>query len=242
MKKVLIISIAVLMVFAFVATAQASETNWRFKVTSDNGSGGSAGNAQIGMLSTAQDGVDAGDSSYPFIAPPGSANAALMTSIIGGDTTKAYTNNIKAPFAAEAFKSWDLRVAAGPDATYDSIRLRFLTLGSATLPPATFGGVAKPYILTMVNNRGVAGAPANGTQWTITAPATHNSTTPFFELTLPVLKLGAFSADSMNAGGYEMTFKVGADDVPITPEPSSLLALGSGLFGIAGFMIRRRRA
>jgi hypothetical protein len=38
------------------------------------------------------------------------------------------------------------------------------------------------------------------------------------------------------------TITVGPASIPNTPEPGSLLALGSGLVGLAGFAIRRRRA
>jgi len=66
--------------------------------------------------------------------------------------------------------------------------------------------------------------------------------------------LGSLAGSSTNLSNFQIDYArvyLGSADVsavydlyapPVTPEPGSLLALGSGLVGLAGFVIRRRRA
>jgi hypothetical protein len=141
-------------------------------------------------------------------------------------------------------KVWDLRVFGLPTAdTATPIRLLFTTIGPGTtlLPPASLTYSAGPpvvnvpafYWLRMVNNRGVAGAPANGTIWSIPIPTAHTSTA-YFTLTLPTLRVSVKDESHIISEGYMMEFYQ-------TPEPSSLMALGAGLMALGGFASRRRR-
>jgi len=52
---------------------------------------------------------------------------------------------------------------------------------------------------------------------------------------------GTFSLTSSTAG-LITGFQLNSNDVAVTPEPSSLLLLGTGLVGTAGTLIRRRRS
>jgi hypothetical protein len=53
---------------------------------------------------------------------------------------------------------------------------------------------------------------------------------------------GAHYTDWASAVADGNTFTVTLAPIPPTPEPGSLLALGSGLMGLVGFAVRRRRA
>ncbi|MDH7480481.1 MAG: PEP-CTERM sorting domain-containing protein [Armatimonadota bacterium] len=248
MKKVLILSVAVLMVFAISVTAQAAENNWRFKITADFGTGEYMSSTQLGMYPTSLDGYDSQDGAAQFLPDPyGMTYAAWLTTIIPG-RTEAMMKDIKAPFATNDLsltKTWDVRVFGLRDAPaqFNTIRLRFYPLGSAVAPPSTFNGKQYGtdwiYYIKMINNRGVAGAPANGTEWQIPIPTTPAITTvEFFTLTLPIIRLTASTPANAESEGYVMEY--GIKPLQPIPEPSSLLALATGLSGLAGFVIRRR--
>lgn len=152
-------------------------------------------------------------------------------------------------------KIWDMRIFAyGTGDIAKPIRLKFSTVGSTVQPPLTLPNVggfsgAASYYLRMVDNRGIEGAPANynpeltlaqnvalGSAWVIpvpTGPVAANSM--FFSLNLPTLNLSVKDEGHAITEGYVMQFYQ-------TPEPSSLLALGTGLMGLAGFVSRRRRS
>lgn len=89
-----------------------------------------------------------------------------------------------------------------------SIRLRFYANSAYEAPPTTIGGSPVSYQLVMVDNRGVTGAPANGTVWEITP--TSSTTTPCFTLTLPKVSLlaGQNLATYANSRGYAMELRV----------------------------------
>lgn len=150
-------------------------------------------------------------------------------------------------------KIWDLRVfclrnSLG-NAPSGCIRLQFLTISSttrpvSTLPDPTYANYPSDarYCLRMVDNRGVAGAPANGDEWSIPIPTVH-SATPYFTLTLPMQALSARDESAALSEGYVMQFIQYQEQRMIpTPEPSSLMALAGGLMGLAGFAVRRRHS
>ncbi len=253
MRKVLTIAIAALMVVAVAGAASAAVDNWRVNLKADDGTGkGSGAPMQIGAIPTATDGADLG------VVPVVDREAAYGADISGtsrwvvGNMNDGltYERDIKSPASPYTYspiphKVWDLRVAALPSADNNPIRLVFMT---TTQLPSPVDQEGKPlyWELVMIDNKGMVGAPANGTIWQIPIPTAH-STNPFWTMdtaadingvvwgNMPMIKLSSATHASMLSQGYHMQFRV-------VPEPSSLLAMASGLTGLAGFVIRRRRA
>jgi len=230
MKKIFAITI-VLLLFT-VTMAVATETAWRINIKADNGSGSYYGlYDQIGVATNGTDGVDGQDTPCGWTGDLPETNAHVV-SVIPADAVKTYVKDIQQGVPATYPNTWDVRVGAAKNAAYTMMRVYFTTVGTTVMPP-TGGGLA--FKLKMVNNRGVEGAPVNGTEWVVPIPTAHSSTNPFFSLNLPVLKISALSDSAMKAEGYQFEFQ------QIVPEPGSLLVLGMGIAGLAGFMTRRRR-
>jgi len=251
MKKVVILSLAVIMVLLFTAAVQAAENNWRIQIKADNNNGYYISSTQVGIYPTSLDGYDGQDTAAAFLADPDGKQYANWVCIPIPGRTEAFMKSIKAPLATNdpyPTKTWDLRVFALKDAVNTAIRLNFLLVqtNTAILPPSSFNGVPVQYYLKMVDNKSVAGAPANGTVWNIPIPTVLSTTIPFFELVLPTgygqehsIILQQPYPETYLTGAYVMEYGFAPEGV--IPEPSSMLALGSGLSGLLGFFIRRRR-
>lgn len=252
MKKVLAIAVllvAFTLVLAAMASAQA-QPKWRIYIQADDNSNSNYFNGTTaGVFSSATDGYGLdgpasdsggdGDSVYNF----SSTTTPKSVAFVFGD--KLWKNDIKSTrspldpaYAGANKKVWDMRVFGYPDSNTDTpIRIKFNVVQSFLQPPLTVSG-SKPagYYLKMVNNRGVEGAPNNGTVWTVPVPTTPQiANAMFFSVTLPTVKISQKDNTSALNQGYVMEFYQ-------TPEPSSLLALGAGLMGLAGFASRRRRS
>lgn len=248
MKRVLAVVVLSLVVCGI---ACASETNWRFYLKADDGAGSnSAAQMTIGVAANSVDGnysdqfgSDANDLRFPAGFEPDTAKA--VEGLFGNMLWNRDVKSPRPPWTHPTYydpsyppsyhrKVWELRVGGLSDAdTVTPIRLQFKTIGSAWLPPATLSGKTMRYYLKMVDNRGVAGAPANGTIWGIPIPTAH-SATPYYSLTLPTLKVSSSTEGALINEGYKMEFFQ-------TPEPTSIMALGAGLMALAGYGLRSRR-
>lgn len=142
-------------------------------------------------------------------------------------------------------KSWDLRIAALRDANSDPIRLCLYTASLADPPPSSADGLPIGYRLVMVDNRGIAGAPANGRSWELPIPTAHTSA-PYWSLPqadwLPITRLSAPTDSAMISEGYVMRFEQYMQAVPgsAVPEPSTLAGLSFGVAVTAVRLLRRR--
>jgi len=201
---------------------QASEDSWRIGIRPDDGSGGHVGTTlTIGVFSsTSTSPLDFTSSDSAVVAAAGLPGALDQQILLSSS-----------PYP----RIWELRVAALKDATYDLIRLTFRTITMPTLPPQTvLGGQQAAYKLKMVNNKGVMGAPADGTSWTLPIPTSHSGI-GYWSVSLPLLTLSANDETHLLADGYVMEFRQ-----EVVPEPGSLVALGLGLSALLAF--RRRTA
>jgi len=239
MRKLLAVALLLLLACGI---ASAAENNWRFYLRADDGAGMFAASAMtIGVAPTSKDGnysdqvaSDTADLRFPIASTPSSVKA-----VEGKFLSMLWNRDLKSPRAPwtdiySGRKVWDLRVAGLTDASPETpIRLSFLTIGPTVLPTASISGKTVKYWLKMVDNKGMSGAPANDTIWSIPIP-TMDSGIPYFTLTLPTINLTANTEGTFINEGYKMEFYQ-------TPEPSSMMALGAGLIALAGYALRRRR-
>ncbi len=259
MRKVLTFALAALMVVAIAGASSAAAPNplnWRFNFITDNGAGlFAASNFQLGVSPTSVDGPDT-------ILPLQDLKASFGTdlpgtghwtvSLVPGDTTNLYLHDLQSNASPYTYteprntKLWNLRVAGNSSAT-GALHLSFTTTG-LTQPSVDQDGKPVFYEMRMINNRGMAGAPTNGTIWNIPIPASGTaSNVKFWDMAvnadtngtvwgnMPLINVSVPNYASFRDEGYEMQFRM-------VPEPSSMLAMGSGLIGLIGVAIRRRRA
>lgn len=225
-----------LMLLVLATAASASETAWRLHMVVDSGSGMNGGSGFYpGVYPTSSDLFDSRDQSYDFI-PDTAGTTALALGPISGQSG-CFRTNVQAPTSPT--KTWDMYLAASYNATYLQLRLRAFTIPThpESLPPSQYQGRNVGYYIVMLDNKGVEGAPANGTRWDLPIP-TAVSTEPFWisPVNLPVIKMSAPSATALFSEGYKLQFVQ-----EFVPEPSAILALGAGLCGLTSIALRRRR-
>lgn len=236
MKRAVVVLLALLLLAT--AAMSADQNNWRVLITADDGSGGNASGVYVGVYPTSLEGLDAQDGAPVYADPDPTGTATIVRVVVPGQA-ELYLKSIKAPTFPYPEKTWDLYVAANWNAQFSMLRLRAFSVNNALPTPAyTNLGVTYPvkYFMRIVDNKGIEGAPANGTMWELPVPTVH-STSAYWNspINLPMIRLSVGGEAALLAEGYKLQFVQQA-----VPEPSGLIALGGCLAGLAGFIRRRK--
>lgn len=221
LKKIIGLSLVTLLATAVMASA--GTTNWTMAIKASDAAGKNFNSpVTLGCQSGATDGQDTAKGEPGTINAPGPnlTFATVATQIPGA--SKVGILDFKAPITGTETRSWDIHIYTmsngGP--TMDSILLT-LTPGTGTGAPVyTFGSSAYTYTFS--------GSMVDG------GTKTYSSTVAMptsFTFTVANPKDSFATADIL-------TLTVAPSAIP---EPGSMLALGSGLIGLVGFGIRRRK-
>lgn len=231
----------------------AAPDNWRIGIRVDNGYGMHFGTLfHLGVFPTATDGPDAspaiGADQEVAYSVDLSQTSRWLVCMLPGDT-RTWNRGIMSPASPAMYpdstKSWELRVAALPNANSEPIRIRLYTM-LADFPPATADRFSLAYRLVMVDNKGMPGAPQNGKVWNLPIPTVY-ALDAYWALPqadwLPILRLSAPNHEAMISEGYVMRFEQYQLSVPgqAVPEPAGLSVMGIGIAGLVGWAVRRRR-
>lgn len=248
MKKVLVIACAVALLVSIASVAMATEEAWTmmFRASSTNPAQGAGNNMQLGTKTNSVEGKDTNDTKGTFAATTAAVGSLEPTFT---DVPPLYQNDFKAKLVnAGDSARWDIRLWLGTGYGFQTLQLGWWASGVNTVP-ATIGGKGVLYeLFLLADPTGEHATLVSPTQaiWSSTAPVGGSSTAPLDKLiwtsaaafapegTAGTLKMAAGAAGE---GGIRLQFKA-----TVVPEPGSMLALGSGLIGLAGFAIRRRRA
>lgn len=213
MKKLIVLAV-VAMVFGMVSGAYASATDWLIyiKATDQNGAQPLAsGGCIFGTRTGALDGVESNDAQNG--AGVGGTQVALGCFDLGaGSSFNGYYKDLRAP--GTALTTWNLKLFGLANCAATSFKVTAWNPISYDIPVDP----SKKWVLTL-----------GGQTWEFDQNANGTSSAPLFTWTFDAVGIKAENA-------ITGTLKV----VPV-PEPGSILALASGLVGLVGFGIRRRK-
>jgi hypothetical protein len=218
MKKLIVIGIVAVMVVGFAMAASAAiEQTWYISMKAVNSVATGNGTLTCGTKAGASDSyttVGSEDSAQPG----GNGARGEITDEIQPLTTLV-AKDVRAPLGAEATKTWNIHAwLVGADGATK-------TAGVVTITAWLAGADLDGTVAVSVQGLGADwAAPLNtttATRGTVSAP----------------LMTWTANYDGIN----DVQFQVNASTVTTIPEPGSILALASGLVGLIGFGIRRRK-
>lgn len=211
MKKIIGIGLAVLMVVSLGVAANASATAWTMVMKAGNGT------TYLGAQGITQIGIAAAAAAPTyFSAGPSSTQAGFYG--VDPDPAKFCNKDIRAA-GLDAY-TWNMKLATGTGWTAQNITIgwNFPASASAATTAWTFKFFREGQLFATVSD---AGSGYSGTNLIALAPTVDFGAAP--------------------AGKIESWQIVASKEVVVTPEPGSILAMLSGLVGLAGYSIRRRK-
>jgi len=233
MKKLIVMGIVAMMVMGLAGTVLAAvDTDWyvNMRATSNATSlTASMGSAKYGTKATgATDGLD----TSPTDAKYGSQLSATTAEIdcVNGAGNDRYMTDQRAPVGAVE-KVWNLKVYAG-DSFASTIYLTMWNPTAGDIDPAE-GFTVKLYSVSAFGGERTEITPSldlalNGTFSTSTGISGNKVQT-----SMP------FTLGQAGDATHPYLFELVA--APAVPEPGSMLAMFSGLIGLVGYGIRRRK-
>ena len=223
------IGIALVLLLACSVMASATATNWILVVTATNTAGGQRGaSTNAGTQNTYTDGKDT-TKGEPGVAPAPPIGGSLAYSESMFADLSLGQLDFRAPITlGTEVKTWTMKIFDLRTADAQGVLPALVNPVTVKVVESTTAGQSLVYSFNGVPYVYVVTAPG-GTSWTFDA-AHPWSTTNYVQFNLEGVPEGA-------ANALNMTIVA----API-PEPGSLLALGSGLVGLVGFAIRRRRS
>ncbi|MCE5322013.1 PEP-CTERM sorting domain-containing protein [bacterium] len=213
MKKLIVLGIVLTMVMGLAAMVSASETDWLvyLKATNAAGSKGLNSSAIYGTRTGALDGVDSNDANN--VAGTGDLACIGCFDLGVGSAMNGYYKDLRAPLTTNA--TWHIKIWKQDGFVGDQIKL------IGWNPTGTYD-VVKPVTLSIDSGSAICNGESV-TSYTFTGAENGSSTAPLF----------TWYFDVSEGQTYDLTLAV--------PEPGSMVAMLSGLVGLVGFGIRRRK-
>lgn len=221
-KKVIGIALVMLLVCAVMASADA--TNWRITLKASNSAGQFYSTTYIGWYSGYTNGIDPqGEPSKPPAPPLGGAVAYAPAVLENGSISLKDYRTPLTQGQPETLLTWNLVVYYGQNQSTKTINpVKVLITQTSDAYDYSYG----PLVIMARNT------VEYGSAW---QTFTYDAANPLTTLTLNFVETEPYS---YNIADPEIIIKAGGG---VIPEPGSMLALGSGLIGLLGFAIRRRR-